>query len=113
MSLKIVICITFIGIVSIQAVENIGLSCGRNQNCIRYNECPSALKIVDGILTTAYVMEQQNLFRKFSQLRCGNHITEKTVCCDQDNAEGGTAEGKYKTVLVFSLYIVSIQPVEQ
>ena len=56
MNLKIVICIAFIGIVSIQAVENVG---------------------------------------------------------NQENAEGVTAEGKYKTVLVFSLYIVSIQPVEQ
>ena len=74
-----------------------GLSCGRNQNCIPYGECPSALKIARGILSTANVTEKQMLTEKFRQLRCGNHSTEKTVCCDQ----GSNAEGKIKTVPLF------------
>ena len=67
---------------SIQAPENIGLSCGRNQKCIKYDQCPSALKIARGILSATNVTEKQILTQKFRQLRCGNS-SEKTVCCDQ------------------------------
>ena len=66
-----------------ELIENMGLSCGRNQNCIPYNECPSALKIARGILSTANDTEKQMLTEKFRQLQCGNYSTEKTVCCDQ------------------------------
>ena len=77
-----------------------GLSCGRNQNCIPYGECPSALKIARGILITANVTEKYMLTEKFRQLQCGNYSTEKTVCCDQDNTEG-----KIKTVQLFFVSI--------
>ena len=90
MRLNIVICITFIGVVKIQVVENMGLSCGRNQNCIRYSECPSALKISRGILSAVNDTEKQMLVEKFRQMQCGNYSSEKTVCCDQVDGEGKT-----------------------
>ena len=77
-----------------------GLSCGRNQNCIPYYECPSALKIARGILTAANFTEKRRLTETFRQLQCGNHSTEKTVCCDQDNTEG-----KIKPVPLFFVSI--------
>ena len=72
---------------AIDVNENLGISCRKNQNCIRYDECPNALKIAQGILTTVNLTEKQVLFEKFKQLQCGNFSTEKTVCCDQDNGK--------------------------
>ena len=72
---------------SIEANENLGLSCREDQTCIKYNKCPHALKIAREILTAVDLTEKEMLVRRFKAIQCGNFSTEKTVCCDQDNGK--------------------------
>ena len=85
--MKTVVFIAIIAGLSIEANENLGLSCREDQTCIKYNKCPHALNIAREILTAVDLTEKEMLERKFKEIRCGNFSTEKTVWCDQDTGK--------------------------